>query len=295
MSKFKYKSNVGKVSNNEEFIILMKKYYTLYMNNIKSKDIEPEALRFLLNQFWEEGSCAAYLIPVIKDLAFAPFAWDGLLNHYGVPTQVNLIDLYGVGRKIVPYSLQTVDKDVVLMYALKCRMPIRRIVEYQVNKICDVRKAIRMNLKTNMIPYFIKNNATNDTRLRNIIADIQNGDSTILITPEDAASFEGATLLNPPYIIDKLQTYETQLENELLTFLGINNIGVQEKKERMITDEVESNNELIAIWGECYLNELEIASKKIKEVFGKDVRFYDPTPVEESKPEKKEDDNNVEE
>ena len=288
-SKFVLKENVK--YNNDEFFYLMKKYYTLYMNSVRCNEIPDEDLRFMLNCFWEYGRCAAYNIPVISDVSFAPFAEASKLNKNGQPVAVNLVDLYGVGRKIIPYGLMTVNKDVVLMYALECRLPIRRMVEYQVRKICDVRKAIKMNLKTNMIPYFIKNNATNDKRLENIIQSIQNGDSYALIAPEDATSFDNATLLNPPYLIDKLQTYQTQLENELLTFLGINNIGVQEKKERMITDEVESNNELIAIWSECWKANLEKASKKIKEVLGHELEFYDPTPIEV---EEKEENQNVE-
>lgn len=284
----------NKKENNDEFFYLMKKYFTLYMNSIKCDEIPPEALRYVLLQFWETGRIAAYNMPVINDLSFAPYAEAGLRNHYGYPINVNLIDEYGVGRKIIPYKMMNVNKDVVLIYALECRMPIRMMVEYQVQKICDVRKAIKMNLKTNMIPYLIKNNGTNDNRLENIIQNIQDGASYALVTPDDINSFNDATILNPPYLIDKLQVYQTQLENELLTFLGINNIGVQEKKERMITDEVESNNELISIWSKCWINNLEIAENQIKEVLGHEIKFYDPTPIKVDTETKEEeaDDNN---
>jgi len=287
MSKLKFKTKENVKTNNAEYFYLMKKYYNLYMESVSCKEIEPEALEFVLNQFWEAGRIAAYNIPIINDLAFAPYAEGGARTHYGRPTIVNLVDMYGVGRKIIPYQAMQVNKDVVLIYALKMRVPIRKIVEYQVNKICDVRKAIKMNLKTNMIPYFIKNNGTNDERLKNIISNIQDGATYELIAPEDATSFGEATLLNPPYLIDKLQAYQTQLENELLTFLGVNNIGIQEKKERMITDEVESNNELIAIWNHCWFSNLEIGSKKIKEVLGHEIHFIDPTPIK-LEPEEKE-------
>lgn len=280
MSKVKYARKESKLINQNEYNILIRKYYTLYMNSVKCDELDEEALRFFLNQLWEEGSIAAYNLPAIKDLAFAPFAPAGKRNHYGVPTTVDLIDLWGVGRGIIPYAHQKVNKDVVLIYALAMRIPIRRVVEYQVERICEVRRAMRMNLKVNMIPYFIKTSNINDKRLENIMNDIYNGSSYVPVTPEDATELDDAIILNPPYIIDKLQVYETQLENELLTFLGINNIGVQEKKERMITDEVESNNELIAIWGECYMSELNKATKKIKDILGHDIKFNDTTPAE---------------
>lgn len=289
MSKIKFARKESKIINQNEFSILLRKYYTLYMNSVNCDELEEEALRFFLNQMWEEGSIAAYNLPGNNDLAFAPFAPAGKRNHYGVPTTINLIDLWGVGRAIIPYSQQQVNKDVVLIYALAMRIPIRRVVEYQVERICEVRRAMRMNLKVNMIPYFIKTNNINDHRLEDIMLNIYNGASYVPITPEDATDMQDAIILNPPYIIDKLQTYETQLENELLTFLGINNIGVQEKKERMITDEVESNNELIGIWGECYMSELDKATKKIKNVLGHDIKFYDTTPKVDKQVEEVED------
>lgn len=47
-----------------------------------------------------------------------------------------------------------------------------------------------------------------------------------------------------PFIADKVMAYKRQLWNEFLTFLGINSLE-QEKKERQIVDEAESNNEVI--------------------------------------------------
>ena len=49
---------------------------------------------------------------------------------------------------------------------------------------------------------------------------------------------------NAPFIADKIMEYKKEIWNELLSFLGINNLAT-EKKERLITDEASSNNELI--------------------------------------------------
>lgn len=276
MSKSKLR-RVRRKLNVKHYDILMQYFYELYMNSQEALGIDHETLEYRLRLFWEEGYAAVYQIPVTNDLAYAPFEVAGGFNHNGVPTKVYLVDEYGVGRKIIPYGAMNVNKNVVLAYALKSHRPIKEVVSYQVDRICEVRKAINQNLHINMLPFLIKGE-NNNSRLKNVFDEVFAGEEVVAVTPDELAMIEDSINLQAPYIIDKLQAYEKDLINELLTFLGINNMGNQEKKERMITGEIESNNELITIFGDCYMREAKIESEKIKNVFGVSVTFKDTTP-----------------
>lgn len=70
-----------------------------------------------------------------------------------------------------------------------------------------------------------------------------------------------------PYIADKITDYKKEIWNEALTFLGINNIMV-DKKERLITDEANSNNELINLNLQSYLAPRQEACRQFNEKFG---------------------------
>ena len=70
-----------------------------------------------------------------------------------------------------------------------------------------------------------------------------------------------------PYIADKITDYKKEIWNEALTFLGINNLMI-EKKQRMITDEASSNNELINLNLMSFLAPRQEACKKFNELFG---------------------------
>lgn len=70
-----------------------------------------------------------------------------------------------------------------------------------------------------------------------------------------------------PFVADKLQEYKKEIWNEALTFLGVNNIMV-DKKERLITDEANSNNELINLNLQSYLAPRQKACKQFNEKFG---------------------------
>ena len=72
------------------------------------------------------------------------------------------------------------------------------------------------------------------------------------------------------YLLDKLQMHKTDLMNEALTFLGINNSNT-EKKERMLVDEVNSNNDFILVNLDHMYDERQLACKLLNEKFGLNV------------------------
>ena len=70
-----------------------------------------------------------------------------------------------------------------------------------------------------------------------------------------------------PIVFDKLQQYKKEIFNEALTFLGINNIML-EKAERLITDEANSNNELINLNLQAALVPRQKAAEEFNRLFG---------------------------
>ena len=76
-----------------------------------------------------------------------------------------------------------------------------------------------------------------------------------------------AVKTDAPFIADKIMDYKKEIWNEALTFLGINNIMV-DKKERLITDEANSNNELINLNLQSFLAPRQEACRQFNEKFG---------------------------
>ena len=66
---------------------------------------------------------------------------------------------------------------------------------------------------------------------------------------------------------------------QLLTFLGQNNTPV-DKKERLITDEAESNNQLIQSFADLQLEARKKACEEINAMFGLNVSVKRREPVE---------------
>lgn len=70
-----------------------------------------------------------------------------------------------------------------------------------------------------------------------------------------------------PIVFDKLMIYKSQIWNEALTYLGINNIAM-EKKERLVEAEASGNNELINLNLEARLQVRKLACKEFNEYYG---------------------------
>lgn len=248
------------------------KYYTLYMSSYESPELDYQQNNFLFKQLWSKGQIACFKLEGTDEPIFTPFNAYGF-NVYDFPVQVMFVPkrpapFIPVG---VPYD---VDKNVVLGYACKSSMPkplsVEEIVNRYIDKIVDIEMTIRTNLKVHKLPWLIGVTPENKDKVEQLYDRIENDEIALFAdvnVPLDSVS-NGA-----PYIIDKLYAYKNSIENELLTYLGINNMPVQEKKERMITDEVNMNNQLICHFADSFIDCLEDFSKQLKEVLGLNITF----------------------
>ena len=69
-----------------------------------------------------------------------------------------------------------------------------------------------------------------------------------------------------PVILSDVMEYKTAIWNEFLTFLGLQNLS--EKKERLISSEVDSNNELINLNLQALLVPRKEACRQFNEKYG---------------------------
>ena len=78
---------------------------------------------------------------------------------------------------------------------------------------------------------------------------------------------------------NELMDYKRSVESDLLTFLGQNNTPV-DKKERLITDEAQANDQLIDSFADLQLQAREQACEEINAMFGLSVSVERRAPVE---------------
>ena len=257
------------------------KFFGLFLNAYKFDNLTRSQTRYLLKKLWQNGTCCCFVLPDSKQdpslkalltnkdkntialgndnpnglLIFAPYA-TMQYNIEDEPSVVNIVNIRGA--QFLPIKPQIVNKDVVIWWAHKSHAPIRSLVMYYIEKIVDVENTINMNLFVHKLPRLVVCSPEDKARVQDLMEAIERGEKKLFLEADDVQAIKNVleSGSNTSYIIDKLYQYKQNLENELLTFLGINNNPI-EKAERLVTGEVNSNNQLIIESGDCFLDCLE--------------------------------------
>ena len=266
------------------------KYFGLFLNAYKFDNLTKNQQRYLLKKLWQNGTICAFVLdgtqsdPSLKDLlsnktkstieigtespngliVLVPYA----VNQYNIedePSVVNYVNVRGAG--FIPSGLKKVNKDCVIGWAHTSHSPVRSLVMYYIDRIVDVEKTINMNLFVHKLPRLVVCSPEDRARVEDLMEAIERGETKIFLDVADWTAIKNVleSGSNTSYIIDKLYQYKQNLENELLSFLGINNIAI-EKKERLITDEANSNNQLINDSSDCFLDCLKDFCEEITNI-----------------------------
>lgn len=123
---------------------------------------------------------------------------------------------------------------------------------------------INTNLQVSKLPWLIGVTPADKEKAEDIIDRILNDEVVVFSDMQDLQMVQSFATTTP-YIIDKLYSYKTSLENELLTFLGLDN---SQTDKQLLVDQVNANNESINANQQSLLNHLEQFLDDINEVFG---------------------------
>ena len=142
-------------------------------------------------------------------------------------------------------------------------------IRYFVERMADIETSLQANIRQQKFPYLFKTNQKTLLSIKNIYNKIENDEPIIyadkMFDENDLQVFN----TNVPFVADKLRAEKFELEREILTFFGLNNN--YEKKERLVTDEVNSNNEFINNNLEIMFKCRKLACEEINKLFGLNV------------------------
>ena len=124
-----------------------------------------------------------------------------------------------------------------------------------------------MNIEATKTPILVRCSDKQRLSLKNAIN--QRRDNEPVIWAVDTAEINNmvSTLeTNAPVVFPQLQTQKHMILNEFFTDIGINNANM-DKRERMVANEVEANNEQVKAFEDVMLKVREEACKNINRLF----------------------------
>lgn len=261
----------------EDAMLLNSRSYTDYLERMKKIAISmfewvnlPSTMdaRFLELCLYYKGQ-AAMLYDEDYGFINTQAADSGYINIYGLPTKINcysysynkLRELYVSGTNLPP------EEECILVMNNYQRIPTASTIELFAYRLAKAQRVADINIEVQKSPILILTDKNQELTLRNLYAQYD-GNAPVIFGDRNVLQDKPIDTMktDAPYVADKLREYMEGIWNDFLTFIGINNL--YEKKERLITNEADSNNELINMNMQSYLTPRKQACKEFNEKFG---------------------------
>jgi len=243
----------------------------------------------------------------LKLLAISLFTWEGLdeIAGYGASRfmELNLFEygkscfykdetkgymvlranpddkfnIYMLPNKILAWSLGYSKKvdfdDLVYVMNNDLCLPTSQTIELMSYRLFETERTIDVNLIAQKTPILIEGDTKTILTLKNDYMQYSGNTPFIFGNKQfDISNKLNVLKTDAPYLIDKLELHKHEIWNEALTYLGINNANT-DKKERLITNEVDSNNDLINYYLNCFYKTRKEACDMINKKYGLKIKI----------------------
>lgn len=258
----KYKSFAKQMNNrvfNDTFIDLMLIAKSVFEwinlpNGMNEKWIE--------DYLFSEGSCV-FFKDKTKGFMVTSYTPYGNLNHYNeeiylMPVAQN----YECNDRVLENNI-----DCVIIKNNDISMPTAPTIEIYAHKLTTIDRTIDTNILAQKTPVIIS--CSEKERLSLIQYMEKRNDNEPVIFVTDKMNRDGIKVddLKVPMVFKDLELQKHMVRNEILTRLGVNNAN-QDKKERLVTDEVQANNEHVEACFNTMLKARQKACEEINRIFG---------------------------
>lgn len=206
-----------------------------------------------------------------KDYGFinTQVADSGYINIYGLPTLLNCYSYsFNTKRNLyVPDSGDEKDEDVILVMNTYDRIPTCSTIELFAYRMAEAQRSCDTNINAMRTMVTILTDKNQELSMRNMYAQYE-GNTPVIFGDRNQLNLDSIKVLktDAPFLAKDIMEYKTMIWNEMLSFLGVSNLS--EKRERLITSEIDSNNELVNLNLQSYLAPRKQACKEFNEKFG---------------------------
>ena len=194
---------------------------------------------------------------------------SGYLNIYGLPTKLNCYSYsYNEMRELyVSGTNLPAEEECILVMNNYQQVPTCSTIELFAKRLAEAQRTADININAQKTPILILTDKNQELTLRNMYAQYDGNSPVIYGDKNVLADIPlNAIKTDAPFIANDIRTYMKDIWNDMLTFLGINNLD--EKKERLISLEAGGNNELVNMNMQSYLIPRKQACKQFNEKFG---------------------------
>lgn len=280
MGKTRKRKNEAARMNNKTFDMYYNRLTELALNMFEWVNL-PESVdeRFLELSLFSQGMAVYFNDEVMGNLALNCMI-GGDLDVYRIPIRRTAYATNG-------YQKRLTNQDSVIIFNNYTHTNSLLDIEMYATRLYEIERAIDVNVRGQKTPNIVR--ATESQRLTMLNLYMQYDGNEPFIFGDNNLDMDAIKVLKTdvPFIADKLNLLKRQIWGEALTYLGIEN-NSSDKKERLITEEVNSNLGGVEAQRFCKLNARRQAVKKINKMFGTniEVKFREESIPELPEPDK---------
>lgn len=192
----------------------------------------------------------------------------GIINTKCTPSES--LNIYGEATEYHCYSTGydanfPLDDMVYVRNNLEA-LPTDATIQLFAQRLYEAERTIDVNVKAQKTPVIILCDEKQRLTMKNIYMKYDGNEPVIY--GKKGLDIDDIKVLrtDAPFVADKLEEYKRNVWSEALSFLGINNV-MTEKKERLLTGEVDANNQMIDLSAQTMLLTRELAAEKFNRLW----------------------------
>ena len=270
MDKLFNNEELLKISNNTTFQKYFNQFMLLALNMFQWENL-PKGIetRHIEKPLIEHGYSFFYNDPNYGYVCL-PCTITGF-NIYNEPTKVQ------INNQIIHRSMN-IDEGVLILNN-DLRTGLYPIIVNYASRLTEIETSINTNIFQQKFPFIVECSKDNEYSVRQMLKNIHENEPYILVKKKLDLMDIKIDDLSVPYVADKLLEDRKKIENELLTLFGLNN--VIDKKERLIVDEANANNDYINRNVDLLYKNRKQACDEINKKFGLNINVKRVNNIEE--------------
>lgn len=213
-----------------------------------------------------EGECVFFKDKKLGQMITKCTDYGGY-NNYDEPVKLKA---YGTNY---PGATLINGENAVLIKNNSERIPTSKAIKLFAWRLADITRTIDVNVSAQKTPIIIRCSEKQKNTLKNMFQQYNDNEIKIMVDKSLDPTSEIFEVLktDAPIVFDKLQLQKHAIWNEIMTYMGVNNAN-QDKKERLVDDEVQANNEQVECSANVMLQARKQAVKEINKMFGTNIK-----------------------
>lgn len=256
------RANLSDLLNDLTFKTLYDKFKMISVNAFEWEGLPDGILeRHIERALFDHGKAVFFRHP---EMSFMCLECEnsGRVNVYNDPL--------GYIARGVGFQHHVAADECVIIENNKLRIATHPFVMMYVNKLTEAERTMDVNIKSCKTPVVFACDDKDILSFKRIFQQVDGNTPAVYadrgLNLDSIQSYQTGV----KFMGNELMDYAASTENKLLTFLGLNNTAV-DKKERLITDEANANNQLIASFADLQLEARERACEEMNKMFGLSV------------------------